>query len=96
MFIMRTFPGPLGMGPVLENLQTHLDYWAEMEEQKVMFVGGPIMPPDLQEPWSGEGMVILRAESLEAARKIVEDDPIHKSKARSYELMPFLLNHLVT
>ena len=33
MFIMRTFPGPLGMGPVLGNLQTHLDYWAPMKSR---------------------------------------------------------------
>lgn len=41
-------------------------------------------------------MIILRAESMEAAKKIVEADPMHQSKARSYELMPFLLNHLIT
>lgn len=95
MFIMKTFTGPLGMGPVLENLATHLAYWAEMETQCVVFAAGPVMPFDNKEPWSGEGMVIIRAETLDAAIKIAEADPMHISKARNFEITPWLLNHLV-
>jgi uncharacterized protein YciI len=67
-----------------------------MEEQRVMFAAGPVMPADLKEPWSGEGMVIFRAESMEAARKVAEADPMHAFGARTYQLRPWLLNHLVT
>jgi uncharacterized protein YciI len=96
MFVMKTVPGPSGLGPVLANLQTHLTFWAEMELQRVIFAAGPVMPADLDEPWSGEGMVIFRAASSEAARKVAEADPMHASGARTYELRPWLLNHLVT
>ena len=95
MFVMTTFVGPEGMGPVLEYLEAHLEYWAEMERQQVMFAAGPMMPTDLQSPWSGRGMVIYRAESWPAARAIADADPMHKAGARRYELDPWLLNHLV-
>lgn len=96
MFIMRTVTGPKGMGPVLENMSEHLAYWADMERQRVVFAAGPVMPADLADPWSGEGLVIFRAESLEAARRIAEHDPMHAAGARTFELRPWLLNHLVT
>lgn len=96
MFVMRTVASSQGMGPVLEHLTDHLAYWAEMERQRVLFAAGPAMPADLTEPWSGEGLVIFRAESLAAAQKIAGEDPMHKSGARSYKVQPWLLNHLVT
>jgi len=96
MFIMRTVTSPEGMGSVLENMSSHLGYWAKMEQHRVLFAAGPVMPVDLEKPWSGEGLVIFRADSLAAARKIADDDPMHTSGARSYELEPWLLNHLVT
>ena len=95
MFVMTTFPGNAGMGPVLEHLQTHLEYWAEMERTKVMFAAGPAMPVDPSEPWSGHGMVIFRAPSFAVAKAIADADPMHKAGARRYELGPWLLNHLV-
>jgi hypothetical protein len=95
MFVMTTFPSEAGMGPVLEHLQPHLEYWAEMERTKVMFAAGPAMPVDLSEPWSGDGMVIFRAPSWPAAKAIADADPMHTSGARRYELRPWLLNHLV-
>lgn len=96
LFVMTTFVGPEGMGPVLEHLEAHLQYWAEMERQQVMFAAGPMMPTDSSSPWSGRGMVIYRAPSWSAARAIADADPMHKAGARRYELEPWLLNHLVT
>ena len=95
MFVMTTFVGSQGMGPVLEHLEAHLAYWAEMERQQVMFAAGPVMPIDPKSPWSGRGMVIYRAESWPAARAIADADPMHKAGARRYELEPWLVNHLV-
>jgi len=37
-------------------------------------------------------MVIIRAESLAAAKQIADNDPMHKSGARSYRIRPWLLN----
>ena len=37
-------------------------------------------------------MLVLRAESLEAARGLADNDPMHKSGARSFELRRWLIN----
>jgi uncharacterized protein YciI len=94
MYLIRTTVTS-GMGPVLEIMPEHLQYWADMEEKHVLFAAGPVMPEDSSEAWSGEGMVIIRAESLEEAKRIADADPMHKSGARTYALQPWLLNHLV-
>ena len=96
MFVMTTLANPDAMGAVLENIPAHLEYWADMERQKVLFAGGPQMPVDPSEPWSGHGMVIFRAPSWTAAQEIAAADPMHKAGARAYELQSWLLNHLVT
>lgn len=96
MFIMTTVADADAMGAVLANLPAHLEYWAEMERQKVVFAAGPQMPADASEPWSGNGMVIYRASSWAVAEEIAAADPMHKAGARTYRLQPWLLNHLVT
>ena len=40
----------------------------------------------------GEGMVIIRANSLSEAKEIAATDPMHKSGARSFTVRPWLLN----
>lgn len=95
MFVMTTFPGDVGMASVMAAVGPHLDYWAEMERENVLFAGGPVMSEDRSDPWSGHGFVIFRAESLAAAHAIADADPMHKAGARDYELRPWLLNHLV-
>ena len=95
MFVMTSTASPAGLKPILEILPAHLEYWARMEHEQVMFAAGPKMPVDPAQAWSGDGMVIFRAPSIEAAREIAEADPMHKSQARSYTLSPWLLNHLI-
>ena len=56
-----------------------------------MFGAGPFSD-DAEQKWGGEGMVIIRAESLAAAKIIADNDPMHKSGARSYRIRPWLLN----
>lgn len=95
MFLMTTTATPMGLKPILEILPSHLDYWAQMERERVVFAAGPKMPMDPTDIWSGDGLVIFRAPSMEAAKKIADADPMHKTQARSYTLSPWLLNHLI-
>ncbi|MFD7001023.1 YciI family protein [Streptomyces mirabilis] len=95
MFVMSTFPTDVGMAAVMEAVQEHLDYWAKLEEESVMFAGGPMLSEVGSDPWSGHGMIIFTAQSLAAAHAIAEADPMHASGARQYELRPWLLNHVV-
>ena len=90
LYVVFTSPTD-GLGPVMENLEQHLAYQQKIQEEGIMFGAGPL-PNDEATKWEGEGMVIISAESLDAAKKIAANDPMHKSGARSYRVRPWLLN----
>lgn len=80
-----------GMGPVMENIEEHLKFQVELEQKGIMLGAGPFWADD-EHTWNGEGMVIIRAENLEDARRIAATDPMHSSGARSFIVRPWLLN----
>lgn len=80
-----------GMEPVLANLEQHLTFQIDLEKRGIMFGAGP-MWNDAEDAWEGEGMVIVRAASLDEAKAIAATDPMHKAGARSYTVRPWLLN----
>ena len=90
LYVVHTFPTN-GMGPVMENIEPHLAFQVSLEEKGIMFGAGPFWD-DAEEKWEGEGMVIIRADSLADARKIAESDPMHSSGARSFTIRPWLMN----
>lgn len=90
LFVVFTTPTN-GLGPVMHNIEPHLKFQVELEEKGIMFGAGPFWADD-GETWQGEGMVIIRAASMEAAEKIAAADPMHSSGARSYRIRPWLLN----
>lgn len=86
------FTSPVnGMEPILKNLEEHLKFQVDLEKRGIMFGAGPLWDDD-EANWSGDGMVIIRAGSLAAARVIAEGDPMHRSGARSFRVRPWLLN----
>lgn len=90
LYVVFTTPTS-GLDPVLKNIQEHLKFQVDLEKQGIMFGAGPFWDDD-EKNWSGDGMVIIRAESLAAARAIAERDPMHKSGARRFTVRPWLLN----
>lgn len=90
LYVVLTKPAS-GMDAVLAHLQEHLAYQLQLERTGVMFAAGPFADDQGQE-WEGEGMVIIRAQSLEEARQIAANDPMHKSGARTFRVRPWLLN----
>ena len=90
LYVVFTTPTN-GLGPVMENVGPHLEFQIELEEKGIMFGAGPFWTDD-EKSWEGDGMVIIRAGSLDEARKIAESDPMHKSGARSFTVRPWLLN----
>ena len=90
--LYAVFTSPVnGMGPVMANIEAHLKFQVELEQKGIMFGAGPFWTDDENE-WQGEGMVIIRAGSLAAAKAIAETDPMHKSGARTFRVRPWLLN----
>ena len=90
LYVVLTKPAG-GLDAVKENLQEHLKYQLELEASGAMFAAGPFAD-DAEQEWEGEGMVILRARSLEEARSMAETDPMHKSGARTFRVRPWMLN----
>ena len=80
-----------GLGPVMQNLEAHLQYQVRIEQEGVMFGAGPFFA-DNESDWNGEGMVIVRAQSMSDANRIAAADPMHSSGARSFVVRPWLLN----
>jgi hypothetical protein len=89
-YVIFTAPAN-GIAPVLDNLQRHLDYQEALERRGVMVAAGPHWTDDEQR-WDGDGMVVIRAESLADAEAIAKEDPMHTSGARRYRVRPWLVN----
>jgi uncharacterized protein YciI len=90
LYVVFTTPTN-GMGPVMENLESHLQFQIALEKSGVMFGAGPFFAEN-ESDWNGEGMVIIRANSLVHAQEIAAKDPMHISGARSFKVRPWLLN----
>lgn len=90
LYYIQTTPKN-GIEPIMENLKEHLEFQGKLEKDGIMVGAGPIFTDD-GETWEGEGMVIVRADSIEDAKKIADSDPMHKSGARSYRVRPWLMN----
>ena len=86
------FTSPVnGMRPVMEVLDEHLAYQNKIQNEGIMFGAGPFSDATEQN-WDGDGMIIIRAETMAAAKIIADNDPMHKAGARSYKIRPWLLN----
>ena len=73
------------------SLPAHLAYQGELEEKGALAFAGP-MSDDTGELMQGMGMIVYRAETLDAARALAEADPIHQSGARSFTLRRWMIN----
>ena len=74
-----------------EMLPRHLAYQAELEAAGSLAFAGPVSD-ESGDQLHGEGMIVYRAESLEAARALADADPMHSSGTRRYELRRWLIN----
>ncbi|PON15228.1 hypothetical protein C2W62_24970 [Candidatus Entotheonella serta] len=90
LYVVFTTPTN-GLGPVMENIEAHLKFQVQLEKDGIMFGAGPFWA-DNETDWNGEGMVVIRADSLAHAREIAAKDPMHASGARSFQVRPWLLN----
>lgn len=90
LYIIFTSPTK-DLDRVAEHIKEHLDYQIMLERQGVMFAAGPIWE-DNEDEWTGEGMVVVRAKSLQEAEAIAAADPMHISGARNYRIRPWLVN----
>ncbi len=72
-------------------LPRHLEYQKQMEAQGTLFLAGPLSDSTGQQ-MSGGGLIIYRAGSIDEARNLAENDPMHKEGGRSFEVRTWLVN----
>lgn len=72
-------------------LPDHLAYQAKLERSGALAFAGP-MSDETGDHMQGIGLIIYRADGLEAARALADGDPMHKSGARTYVLRRWMIN----
>ncbi len=76
---------------VKASLSDHLAYQADLERAGSLAFAGP-MSDETGDHMQGTGLIIYRADSLEAARALADNDPMHKSGARTFTLRRWMIN----
>lgn len=72
-------------------LPQHLEYVRGLEVSGKLMLAGPLSD-DSGEEMQGAGMLVFRAASMEDARTLAENDPMHLSGARTFRLRKWLVN----
>jgi uncharacterized protein YciI len=65
-------------------LPDHLEYMIGLEKKGALFASGPLAAADGK--MAGDGLTIVRAASIDDARKIAAADPFVKNKLRTFEV----------
>lgn len=65
---------------IFARLGEHLSFLSQLSSNGILVMGGPLETPDGKN--SGNGIYVLRAESLAAAEQIVARDPLHHTGIR--------------
>ena len=93
LYIMTTSPVDDAARDAIKSgalRQEHLRYIIGLEKAGVIFAGGPLLD-DADKP-SGTGMIVIRADSLDAALEIAERDPMHEKGLRTFTLQGWKVN----
>lgn len=69
----------------------HLAYQSQLESEGALVFAGP-MSDESGNEMQGMGMIVYRAASLEDAKALADNDPMHAKGARSYTLRKWLIN----
>lgn len=80
-----------GIGPVMENVPSHLEHQCKIEREGILVAAGPHWTDD-EKFWDGDGMFVIRAASIDHARELAASDPMHQCGARAFTVRPWLVN----
>ncbi|MES0882543.1 YciI family protein [Roseibium sp. SCP14] len=90
LYVVNSVPA----GPDVDlpgTLPDHLAYQARLEQEGKLVFAGPVS--DFSgEDMNGEGMIVYRAASLEDARALAAEDPMHKKGVRSFTIRRWMIN----
>ena len=75
---------------MMKHIDAHLDRQVELEQAGIMFGAGPLFNDGSTVP--DAGMIIVRADSFEEAKKIADGDPMHIHGVRKYTIQRWRMN----
>ena len=90
LFVVMSTPGDKSEA-VRDTLPKHLAYQREQEIAGRLVLAGPMLD-ESGEQMIGAGLIVYRAPTMSDAREIADNDPMHKSGARTYILRKWLVN----
>ena len=90
LYVAQSVPAK-GPDDVKAALPAHLEYQAGLEAKGALAFAGP-MSDETGEEMQGMGLIIYRADSLDAARALAAADPMHQSGARMFTLRRWMIN----
>ena len=68
----------------------HIEYQLKIEREGKLFAAGPFV--DAKGKPQGPGMIVVRAKSMAAAKRIAEADPFHKQGFRKFRIQAWDVN----
>ena len=68
----------------------HIEYQLKIEKEGKLFAAGPFV--DAKGKPQGPGMIVVRAKTMAAAKKIAEADPFHKQGYRKFRIQAWDVN----
>ena len=68
----------------------HIEYQLKIEREGKLFAAGPFV--DAKGKPQGPGMIVVRAKTMAAAKKIAEADPFHKQGFRKFRIQAWDVN----
>jgi uncharacterized protein YciI len=75
---------------IKRHLKAHLEHQIRLEKEGILFGAGPASIPGA--PTAFFGLIIIRADDVEAARRIMDSDPMHANGVRTYEIFSWSMN----
>ena len=72
----------------------HRNYLEELAANGKLLAAGPFIPGGLESKYNGAGMIVVYADSEDEARRIGEDDPMHRKGVRKFTIDFWLVRHV--
>ena len=70
------------------NLEAHLAHMASLISKGILPISGPFFTEDGKN--TGNGFYVLKVASIDEARSLASEDPLHKRGIRSFHVEPWL------
>lgn len=89
-FACFTDPVDPSLTEVTPRIPAHKEWLAEQDRAGTLFAAGPFLSDSLD--YTGRGLMIIRAPSLEAATRIAASDPMHMAGVRTFRILTWRIN----